>query len=163
MALGIDFCIFFGSCSDGRIKVFGGDNIEGIMISPKQTSFKNLEVCNSGFMLILDLKCNVYQSFSLILIVSLLTIFVYSLTVCVFVVHVCVVICVCGNVCVSNNTHLLNCRCQIEMLLKNFIYVSYLFTSFSQFLENQGFLASVSSDNEIQVLYKTIKVLPYFL
>ncbi|XP_004491029.1 uncharacterized protein [Cicer arietinum] len=36
---------------DGRIKVFGGDNIEGIMISPKQTSFKNLEFLeNQGFL-----------------------------------------------------------------------------------------------------------------
>ncbi|KAL5101851.1 hypothetical protein RYX36_006178, partial [Vicia faba] len=36
---------------DGRIKVFGGDNIEGIMISPKQTSFKNLEFLeNHGFL-----------------------------------------------------------------------------------------------------------------
>jgi hypothetical protein len=40
--------------------------------------------------------------------------------------------------------------------------LSYLFTSFSQFLENQGFLASVSSDNEIQVLYEVIKVLLTF-
>lgn len=36
---------------DGRIKVFGGDNIEGIMISPKQTSFKHLEFLeNQGFL-----------------------------------------------------------------------------------------------------------------
>ncbi|KAK2430985.1 hypothetical protein P8452_44295 [Trifolium repens] len=36
---------------DGRIKVFGGDNIEGIMVSPKQTSFKNLEfLANQGFL-----------------------------------------------------------------------------------------------------------------
>ncbi|KAK7320593.1 hypothetical protein VNO77_30214 [Canavalia gladiata] len=36
---------------DGRIKVFGGDNIEGILISPKQTSFKNLEFLeNQGFL-----------------------------------------------------------------------------------------------------------------
>ncbi|ESW13751.1 hypothetical protein PHAVU_008G223200 [Phaseolus vulgaris] len=36
---------------DGRIKVFGGDNIEGILISPKQASFKNLEFLeNQGFL-----------------------------------------------------------------------------------------------------------------
>ncbi|TKY56876.1 Syntaxin-binding protein 5 [Spatholobus suberectus] len=37
---------------DGRIKVFGGDNIEGTLISPKQASFKNLEVFlgNQGFL-----------------------------------------------------------------------------------------------------------------
>lgn len=48
-------------------------------------------------------------------------------------------------------------------MLKNFMSVSYLFTSLSQFLENQGFLASVSSDNEIQVPCKAIKVLGNFL
>ncbi|RDX73131.1 Syntaxin-binding protein 5-like protein, partial [Mucuna pruriens] len=36
---------------DGRIKVFGGDNIEGTLISPKQASFKNLEFLeNQGFL-----------------------------------------------------------------------------------------------------------------
>ncbi|XP_061351670.1 uncharacterized protein LOC133296653 isoform X1 [Gastrolobium bilobum] len=36
---------------DGRIKVFGGDNIEGTLISPKQISFKNLEFLeNQGFL-----------------------------------------------------------------------------------------------------------------
>ncbi|XP_019433658.1 PREDICTED: uncharacterized protein LOC109340410 isoform X2 [Lupinus angustifolius] len=36
---------------DGRIKVFGGDNIEGILFSPKHTSFKNLEFLeNQGFL-----------------------------------------------------------------------------------------------------------------
>ncbi|XP_020210713.1 uncharacterized protein LOC109795575 isoform X3 [Cajanus cajan] len=36
---------------DGRIKVFGGDNIEGTFISPKQVSFKNLEFLeNQGFL-----------------------------------------------------------------------------------------------------------------
>ncbi|KAJ1426356.1 WD40/YVTN repeat-like-containing domain superfamily [Sesbania bispinosa] len=36
---------------DGKIKVFGGDNIEGILISPKQASFKNLEFLeNQGFL-----------------------------------------------------------------------------------------------------------------
>jgi len=37
--------------------------------------------------------------------------------------------------------------------------ISYLFELFSQFLENQGFLASVSNDNEIQVPYKFSRVL----
>lgn len=42
-----------------------------------------------------------------------------------------------------------------EMILRDFMnnIISYLFANFSQFLENQGFLASVSSDNEIQVPY----------
>ncbi|KAK7300521.1 hypothetical protein RJT34_11367 [Clitoria ternatea] len=36
---------------DGRIKVFGGDNIEGTLISRKQTFFKNLEFLqNQGFL-----------------------------------------------------------------------------------------------------------------
>ncbi|KAK7276405.1 hypothetical protein RIF29_17544 [Crotalaria pallida] len=36
---------------DGRIKVLGGDNIEGILFSPKHTSFKNLEFLeNQGFL-----------------------------------------------------------------------------------------------------------------
>ncbi|XP_027941628.1 uncharacterized protein LOC114195383 isoform X1 [Vigna unguiculata] len=36
---------------DGRIKVCGGDNIEGILISPKQAPFKNLEFLeNQGFL-----------------------------------------------------------------------------------------------------------------
>lgn len=30
---------------DGRIKIIGGDNIEGLLISPKKLPFKNLEVC----------------------------------------------------------------------------------------------------------------------
>ncbi|XP_052203729.1 histidine--tRNA ligase, cytoplasmic-like isoform X2 [Diospyros lotus] len=30
--------------SDGRIKVVGGNNIEGFLLSPKQLPFKNLEV-----------------------------------------------------------------------------------------------------------------------
>lgn len=29
---------------DGRIKVVGGDNIEGLLVSPKPLPFKNLEV-----------------------------------------------------------------------------------------------------------------------
>ncbi|KAK3229097.1 hypothetical protein Dsin_000978 [Dipteronia sinensis] len=33
---------------DGRIKVIGGDNIEGLFVSPKQLPFKNLEVCESS-------------------------------------------------------------------------------------------------------------------
>jgi len=41
--------------------------------------------------------------------------------------------------------------------MKNII--SHLFELFSQFLENQGFLASVSNDNEIQVTYKFTGVL----
>ncbi|XP_072055150.1 uncharacterized protein [Arachis hypogaea] len=36
---------------DGRIKVFGGDNIEGILYSSKHTAFKNLEFLdNQGFL-----------------------------------------------------------------------------------------------------------------
>lgn len=31
-------------CRDGRIKVIGGDNIEGLLTSPKPLPFKNLEV-----------------------------------------------------------------------------------------------------------------------
>lgn len=38
---------------DGRIKVIGGDNIEGLLISPKLLPFKYLEV---GFMAWDDLK-----------------------------------------------------------------------------------------------------------
>lgn len=33
-------------CREGRIKVIGGDNIEGLLISPKQLPYKYLEVCN---------------------------------------------------------------------------------------------------------------------
>lgn len=32
------------SCRDGRIKVIGGDNIEGLLISSKQLPYKYLEV-----------------------------------------------------------------------------------------------------------------------
>lgn len=32
-------------CRDGRIKVIGGDGIEGLLISPKQLPYKNIEVC----------------------------------------------------------------------------------------------------------------------
>ena len=48
-----------------------------------------------------------------------------------------------------------------EIFLENFmnIMVSNLSASLSQFLENQGFLASVSSDNEIQVPSKATKVI----
>jgi syntaxin-binding protein 5 len=36
---------------DGRIKVIGGDNIEALLISPKQLPFKNLEFLqNQGFL-----------------------------------------------------------------------------------------------------------------
>nr|GFC62638.1 putative synaptobrevin, WD40/YVTN repeat-like-containing domain protein [Tanacetum cinerariifolium] len=36
---------------DGRIKVIGGDNIEGLLISPKQLPFKYLEfLSNKGFL-----------------------------------------------------------------------------------------------------------------
>jgi len=38
------------------MKVFGGDNIEGTLISPKQAFFKNLEVCHFGSMLKLETK-----------------------------------------------------------------------------------------------------------
>lgn len=37
--------LFSGLCSDGRIKVIGGYNIEALLISPKQMPYKNLEVC----------------------------------------------------------------------------------------------------------------------
>ncbi|KAK0586316.1 hypothetical protein LWI29_004894 [Acer saccharum] len=37
--------------ADGRIKVIGGDNIEGLFVSPKQLTFKNLEFLrNQGFL-----------------------------------------------------------------------------------------------------------------
>lgn len=35
----------FTCCRDGRIKVIGGDSIEGLLVSPKQSTLKNLEVC----------------------------------------------------------------------------------------------------------------------
>ncbi|WCJ19895.1 transducin family protein / WD-40 repeat family protein [Euphorbia peplus] len=36
---------------DGRIKVIGGDNVEGLIVSPKQLPFKNLEfLINQGFL-----------------------------------------------------------------------------------------------------------------
>ncbi|MCL7025851.1 hypothetical protein MKW94_010442, partial [Papaver nudicaule] len=36
---------------DGRIKVVGGDNVEGLLISPKQLPYKNLEFLhNQGFL-----------------------------------------------------------------------------------------------------------------
>lgn len=36
---------------DGRIKIIGGDNIEGLLLSPKQLPFKNLEFLqNQGFL-----------------------------------------------------------------------------------------------------------------
>lgn len=41
----------------------GGNNIEGILISPKQAPFKNLEVCNFGPMLIPEIK-ECHQSFN---------------------------------------------------------------------------------------------------
>lgn len=31
---------------DGKIKVVGGHNIEGLLISPKALPFKHLEVCH---------------------------------------------------------------------------------------------------------------------
>lgn len=42
-------CIQFNNhCNyrDGRIKVIGGSNVEGLLFSPKPLPFKNLEVCN---------------------------------------------------------------------------------------------------------------------
>lgn len=41
--------IFFSLilCRDGRIKVIGGDNIEGLLTSAKQLPFKYLEVCDN--------------------------------------------------------------------------------------------------------------------
>jgi len=47
------------SCRDGRIKIIGGDNIEGLLISPKKLPYKNLEVTElenysgSGFLFFL--------------------------------------------------------------------------------------------------------------
>ena len=38
------FFLFFNWCRDGRIKVIGGNNIEGLLVSPKQLPFKYLEV-----------------------------------------------------------------------------------------------------------------------
>lgn len=35
------------SCRDGRIKIIGGDNIEGLLISPKKLPYKHLEVRNA--------------------------------------------------------------------------------------------------------------------
>ena len=43
----INFIVSFAHCRDGRIKVIGGDNLEGLLVSPKQLPFKNLEVCIS--------------------------------------------------------------------------------------------------------------------
>lgn len=105
----LTLAFFFHSCSDGRIKVFGGDNIEGILISPKQTSFKNLVVMSIGQSILywtLDVKIKWFWRISW----THLTFFISSL----------------------------------------------------QFLENQGFLASVTNDNEIQVPYKSIRVLSIF-
>ena len=42
-------------CRDGRIKVIGGDNIEGLFISPKQLPYKYLEVCSLIYKLALNL------------------------------------------------------------------------------------------------------------
>lgn len=36
---------FHARCSDGRIKVIGGDNIEGLLFSGKPVPFKYLKVC----------------------------------------------------------------------------------------------------------------------
>ncbi|KAL2456266.1 transducin family protein/WD-40 repeat family protein [Forsythia ovata] len=44
-------CLLAIGTLDGRIKVIGGDNIEGILISPKALPFKNLEFMqNQGFL-----------------------------------------------------------------------------------------------------------------
>ncbi|KAK7385768.1 hypothetical protein VNO78_31621 [Psophocarpus tetragonolobus] len=44
-------CLLAVGTLDGRIKVFGSVNIEGILISPKEASFKNLEFLeNQGFL-----------------------------------------------------------------------------------------------------------------
>lgn len=43
-------------CSDGRIKVVGGNNIEGLLLSPKQLPFKNLKVCELIEIFILPLS-----------------------------------------------------------------------------------------------------------
>lgn len=37
--------LLWSHCRDGRIKVIGGDGVEGLLISPKQLPYKNLEVC----------------------------------------------------------------------------------------------------------------------
>ncbi|VVB13345.1 unnamed protein product [Arabis nemorensis] len=44
-------CLLAVGTLDGRIKVIGGDNIEAILVSPKQLPFKNLEfIENQGFL-----------------------------------------------------------------------------------------------------------------
>lgn len=40
-------CSSFGR--DGRIKLIGGDNIEGLFVSPNQFPYKYLEVCTLIF------------------------------------------------------------------------------------------------------------------
>lgn len=40
-------------CRDGRIKVIGGDGIEGLLISPKQLPYKHIEVSTFSIQLIL--------------------------------------------------------------------------------------------------------------
>nr|CAB3459063.1 unnamed protein product [Digitaria exilis] len=39
----------FCNCRDGRIKIFGGDNIEGLLISPRSVPYKFLQVWNLEF------------------------------------------------------------------------------------------------------------------
>ncbi|PON78984.1 Guanine nucleotide-binding protein, beta subunit [Parasponia andersonii] len=44
-------CLLAIGTLDGRIKVIGGDNVEGLLVSPKQLPFKNLEFLqNQGFL-----------------------------------------------------------------------------------------------------------------
>lgn len=43
---------FFLYCRDGRIKVIGGDNIEGLLICPKKVPYKYLEVVTLGNVLL---------------------------------------------------------------------------------------------------------------
>ncbi|RVW32463.1 hypothetical protein CK203_081273 [Vitis vinifera] len=57
-------------CRDGRIKVIGGDNIEGLFISPKQLPYKYLEFLqNQGFLVSIsnddEIQCASSSSFSL--------------------------------------------------------------------------------------------------
>lgn len=42
--LGCKLTFFFAHCRDGRIKVIGGDNIEGLLISPNPLPYKYLQV-----------------------------------------------------------------------------------------------------------------------
>lgn len=49
-------------CRDGRIKVIGGDGIEGLLISPKQLPYKNIEVCIFASLKSLKLRTDICYS-----------------------------------------------------------------------------------------------------